>query len=162
MANGCRGRGAIGRGIDDCQRHALPFERGQPLGKVACGIKGFDKGIGIGPPALPIGERALLAGLDQADMVSGLDRGKREADGKRALAGATLLGSQYDRMHGWSLGFAGRGYAERHTLGCIAFARCRAILAQDMPGPIQRGSRKSESVSYHDAGLWVVAIPYHY
>jgi hypothetical protein len=31
------------------------------------------------------------------------------------------------------------GYAERYTLGCIAFARCRAILAQDVPGPIQKG-----------------------
>jgi hypothetical protein len=99
MANGRRVCGPAGRGIDDRQRHVLLFERGQPLGKVACGIDGLDEFVGIGPPALPVGECALLACLDQADGVSGRNRGKREADGKRALAGATLVGGQYDRVH---------------------------------------------------------------
>ena len=87
-------------GIDDCQRHAFLLERRQPRLEIARGMDGLDEGVGIGPPALPVSERAKLASLDQADIVSGLDRGKRKADGKRALAGATLVGGQYDRVHG--------------------------------------------------------------
>jgi hypothetical protein len=51
-------------------------------------------------------------------------------------------------------------YATR--LGCIAFARCRAILAQDVPGPIQRdrGSPNQYIFMMPDNGN--VAIPYDY
>ena len=62
-------------------------------------IDGLNDGISVGAAALPVGQGALRVGLDQADGEAGLLGREREADGERALATATLLSGQYDRMH---------------------------------------------------------------
>ena len=100
MANGRRGGGAeAARGIDDRKRDAVVCQRLQALLDVGGDVDRFDDRLGIGTPALPVGKRALRVGLDQADGVSGLDGRQRQADGKRAFSGTTLLGGQYDRLH---------------------------------------------------------------
>ena len=75
-----------------CQRLQALLDIGGDIDRL------YDR-LGIGTPALPVRERALRVGLDQADGVSSLDGRKREADGKRAFSGTTLLGGQYDRLH---------------------------------------------------------------
>ena len=78
---------------------------------IAGGVDRLDDRRGIGAAALPVRYGALRIGLDQADIVAGLNGGKREADGKRALSRTALLGGQYDRLHFESFGgaFSGTG-----------------------------------------------------
>jgi hypothetical protein len=86
-------------GIDDGQRHAVAREDFQPLLDFAAAGR-LDARFGIDAPPLPVGQRALRVGLDEAHGVAVLHRRDGEADCKRALAAAALLGGQYDRLHG--------------------------------------------------------------
>src|SRR5882757_7803793 len=93
------GGGDAARGVDDRQRYATAFQRQQPLLDLAAIVNRFDDGLGSAPARLPVRKRALRIGLDQANRMAGLHRRKCKADGKRTLAAATLLGSQYQRKH---------------------------------------------------------------
>ena len=86
-------------GVHDRHRNAVVRERLQAAFDLPGGVDGLDDRRGIGTAALPVRNRALGVRLDQADIVPGPDGGERKADGERALAGATLLGGQYDRLH---------------------------------------------------------------
>ena len=59
-------------GIDDGQRHAALAQRLQALLDLVGVVDGFDQRLGAGAAALPVGQRALRIGLDEAHGVSGL------------------------------------------------------------------------------------------
>ncbi|MHC2721185.1 hypothetical protein ACVMGE_003672 [Bradyrhizobium diazoefficiens] len=114
------GRGAeAGRGVDDRELEAAVGQHVQARRDVGGVIDRLDHEILGGATALPVGQGALRVGLDQADGEAGLLGRQREADGERALATATLLGGQYDRVHGKinPLECLGQEYATRT---CIA------------------------------------------
>jgi len=89
--------------VDDGQRDTVALEDLQPLFDVVGAGDGLDAGLGLGAAMVPVGEGASLAGFDQADRMSVLDRRERESDGERAFAAAALLGGQNDRVHHESL-----------------------------------------------------------
>ena len=100
MADGRIGRGGFAAGgIDDRHRDAVARQQSQALFELAGVIDRLDDRRGIAAAALPVRNGALRVGLDQADIVSGPDRGKCQADGKRAFSRPALLGGQYDRLH---------------------------------------------------------------
>jgi hypothetical protein len=101
MADRGGGRGAeAGGGVDDGKLQAALGQHLQARFEIRGIIDRLDDGIGFGAAALPAGQGALRVGLDQADGEAGLPGCQREADGERAPATATLLGGQYDRVHG--------------------------------------------------------------
>src|ERR1700676_4911651 len=87
----------------------------------------------------------MRVGLDQAHRMSGLDRRKGEADCKRALATAALLGGHHDRVHCRFLrncfkGICGTLYC------CIAFYDAEQSRSGLPARSVKtRGSRLSES-----------------
>ncbi|MGY3645413.1 hypothetical protein ACVWW2_000704 [Bradyrhizobium sp. LM4.3] len=100
MADRGGSRGAeAGRGVDDCELEAAVGQHLQTRLDVGGVIDRLDDEIIGSAAALPVGQSALRVGLDQADGEAGLLGCEREANGERALAAATLLGGQYDRVH---------------------------------------------------------------
>ena len=59
----------------------------------------LDDRLGEPAPALPVRERALLVGFEQANIMAGLLGRKRETYGERAFSAAAFLGGKDDRVH---------------------------------------------------------------
>jgi hypothetical protein len=73
VADRRRGCGADAAGaVDDRQRHAAALDRLQAVFDIVGAVNGLDNGFGDAAAALPIRQRALRVGLDQADCMSGL------------------------------------------------------------------------------------------
>ena len=99
VANGRSRCGAdTAGGVNDRECHAAAAERLQPPLKITGYIDRFDHRFGVGASTLPARKCPLGIGFDQTDGMSGLDGRQREADDKRALAAATLLGRENDLM----------------------------------------------------------------
>ena len=136
------GRGADpAGGIHDRHRHALAVERLQALFDLPGGVNRLDDRRGIGTATPPVRNGALRVSLDQADIVPGPNSGERKADGERALAGATLLGGQYDRLHFRSSGWLSGIWVTPHELRRILRRRVTRSFRRAQPDPTVRGSR---------------------
>ncbi|APG07456.1 hypothetical protein BKD09_03860 [Bradyrhizobium japonicum] len=124
MADRGGGRGAeAGRGVDDRELQAAVGQHLQARRDVGRVIDRLDDEIVSVAATQPVRQGTLRVGFDQADGEAGLLGRQREADGKRALATATLLGGQYDRVHGKLNPLGCLGLWGNATRTCIA-SRC--------------------------------------
>lgn len=149
------GRGAeAGGGVDDRKLQAAVSQHLQARLDVGGVIDRLDDEIIGGAAALPVRQGALRVGLDQADGEAGLLGREREADGERALAAATLLGGQYDRVHLKinPLECLGQEYATRTCIDLDAEPS-----SSGRAGPIQRGIAEVRISSNDDGGIGIAS-----
>jgi hypothetical protein len=80
----CRGAEPASR-VDDDNRDAATIERGKSRLDILGIVDRLDQRLGQAAAALPVRQRPLRIGLDQANVVSGVLCGQRETDGSVLL-----------------------------------------------------------------------------